>query len=59
MRERFTWKGVAMIVHAWALISGAIALVAWCSHSWLVILAYPLAVGMNGKVFHVNLEMNF
>jgi hypothetical protein len=21
--------------------------------------AYPLAVGMNGKVFHVNLEMNF
>ena len=33
VRERFTWKGVAMIVHAWALISGAIALVAWCSHS--------------------------
>jgi hypothetical protein len=21
--------------------------------------AYPLAVGMNGKVFHINLEMNF
>ena len=24
-----TWKGVAMIAHAWALIMGAIALVAW------------------------------
>ena len=34
VRERFTWKGVAMIVHAWALIIGAIALVAWCSHSY-------------------------
>ena len=30
VRERFTRKGVAMIVHAWALIIAAIALVAWC-----------------------------
>ena len=29
VRERSTWKGAAMIVHAWALILGAIALVAW------------------------------
>ena len=49
VRERFTWKGVAMIVHAWALIVGAIALVAWCSHSWIVVLAYPLAVGIIGS----------
>src|SRR6201996_6025995 len=49
VRERFTWKGVAMIVHAWALIIGAIALVAWCSHSWLVVLAYPLAIGIIGS----------
>src|SRR5262249_51921213 len=49
VRERLTWKGVAMIVHAWALIIGAIALVAWCSHSFLVILVYPLAVGIIGS----------
>jgi fatty acid desaturase len=49
VRERFTWKGVAMIVHAWALIIGAIALVAWCAHSWTVILAYPLAIGIIGS----------
>jgi len=49
VRERFTWKGVAMIVHAWVLIVGAIALVAWCSHSTLVILAYPFAVGIIGS----------
>jgi fatty acid desaturase len=36
-------------VHAWTLIIGAIALVAWCSHSWLVLLAYPLAVGIIGS----------
>src|SRR6201991_91495 len=49
VRERLTWKGVAMIAHAWALIIGAIALVAWCSHSWFVVLAYPLAVGIIGS----------
>ena len=27
VRERSTWKGAALIVHAWALILGAIALV--------------------------------
>ena len=29
VRERSTWKGAALIVHAWVLILGAIALVAW------------------------------
>ena len=29
VRQRVTWKGVALIAHAWALIIGAIALVAW------------------------------
>jgi len=28
-RERSTWKGAALIAHAWALILGTIALVAW------------------------------
>jgi fatty acid desaturase len=49
VRERFTWKGVAMIMHAWALVIGAIALIAWCAHSWMVVLAYPLAVGIIGS----------
>ena len=29
VRQRFTWKGIALIAHAWALIFGSIALVAW------------------------------
>lgn len=45
VRERSTWKGVAMIVHAWALISGAIALVAW----WPNPLTFVLAVGIIGS----------
>jgi hypothetical protein len=27
--QRSTWKGIALIAHAWALIFGSIALVAW------------------------------
>ena len=49
VRERLTWKGVAMIIHAWALILGAVALVVWCSHSPAVVLAYPLAVAIIGS----------
>ncbi len=45
VRERFTWKGVALIVHAWALIIAAIALVAW----WPNPLTYLLAVGIIGS----------
>ena len=29
VRRRSTWKGAALIAHAWALILAAIALVAW------------------------------
>ena len=29
VRQRVTWKGMALIAHAWALILGSIALVAW------------------------------
>jgi fatty acid desaturase len=49
LRERSTWKGVAMIAHAWAMIIGAIALVAWFAHSPIVVLVYPLAVGIIGS----------
>src|SRR4029079_5378713 len=45
VRERSTWKGAAMIVHAWALIIGAIALVAW----WPNPLTFLLAVGIIGS----------
>ena len=45
VRERSTWKGVALIVHAWALIVAAIALVAW----WPNPLTYLLAVGIIGS----------
>ncbi len=45
VRERSTWKGVAMIVHAWALILGSIALVAW----WPNPLIFVLAVGIIGS----------
>src|SRR5258707_12316022 len=45
VRERSTWKGVALIVHAWVLIAGAIALVAW----WPNPLTYLLAVGIIGS----------
>lgn len=45
VRERVTWKGVALIVHAWALIVGSIALVAW----WPNPLTFLLAVGIIGS----------
>src|ERR1700704_3987601 len=45
VRQRSTWKGVALIVHAWVLIAGAIALVAW----WPNPLTYLLAVGIIGS----------
>src|SRR5258708_39017753 len=45
VRERSTWKGVAMIAHAWALILGALALEAW----WPNPLTFILAVGIIGS----------
>jgi fatty acid desaturase len=45
VRQRATWKGVAMIAHAWALIACAIALVAW----WPNPLTYLLAVAIIGS----------
>ena len=45
VRQRVTWKGVAMIAHAWALIIGAIALVAW----WPNPITYVLAVAIIGS----------
>src|SRR3569833_3483087 len=45
VRQRVTWKGVALIVHAWALIIGAIALVAW----WPNPITYVLAVAIIGS----------
>ena len=45
VRQRSTLKGVALIVHAWALILGSIALVAW----WPNPLTYLLAVGIVGS----------
>src|SRR3569832_2963733 len=44
-RQRVTWKGVALIAHAWALIVGAVALVAW----WPNPLTYLLAVAIIGS----------
>ena len=40
-----TWKGIALIAHAWALILGSIALVAW----WPNPLTFLLAVGIIGS----------
>ena len=45
VRERSTWRGIALIVHAWALIFGSIALVAW----WPNPLTFLLAVAMIGS----------
>jgi fatty acid desaturase len=45
VRERVTWKGIALIAHAWALILGSIALVAW----WPNPLIFLLAVGIIGS----------
>src|SRR5262249_4496357 len=45
VRERVTWKGIALIAHAWALILGSIAMVAW----WPNPLTFLLAVGIIGS----------
>lgn len=45
VRQRVTWKGIAMIAHAWTLIIGAIALVAW----WPNLVTYVLAVAIIGS----------
>src|SRR3954454_3513542 len=45
VRRRVTWKGVALIAHAWALIIAAIALVAW----WPNPITYVLAVAIIGS----------
>ena len=45
VRVRHTWKGVALIAHAWALIIGSVALVAW----WPNPITYLLAVGIIGS----------
>src|SRR4051794_4855930 len=45
VRQRVTWKGVALIAHAWALIIGAIALVVW----WPNPLTFILAVAIIGS----------
>ena len=39
LRERSTWRGLWMIAHAWALIFGAIALVAWFPNPLTFVLA--------------------
>src|SRR5579872_2540656 len=45
LRVRHTWKGVALIVHAWVLIIASVAMVAW----WPNPLTYLLAVGIIGS----------
>ena len=45
VRQRATWKGAALIAHAWALIIAAIALVAW----WPNPLTYVFAVAIIGS----------
>jgi fatty acid desaturase len=45
VRRRVTWKSAALIAHAWALILGSIALVAW----WPNPLTFLLAVGIIGS----------
>lgn len=49
VRERTPFMGIAMIVHAWALIAAAIALVDWTPHPALWLLTYPLAVAIIGS----------
>ena len=45
LRRRSSWRGAALIVHAWALILGSIALVAW----WPNPMTYLLAVALIGS----------
>ncbi len=43
LRRRVTWKGLALVAHAWVVILGSVALVAWQP------LAFPLAVMLIGS----------
>ena len=45
VRTKSSWKGIALIAHAWVLIFGAIALVAW----WPNPLTWLLAVAIIGS----------
>lgn len=45
VRTRSSWKGIALIAHAWSLIAGSIALVAW----WPNPLTFLFAVGVIGS----------
>jgi fatty acid desaturase len=40
LRERSLWRGVWMIAHAWGVILGAIALVAWWPNPLTFLLAW-------------------
>jgi fatty acid desaturase len=42
LRERIEWKGIALIAHAWAVILGAIALVAFFPNPFTYLLAVML-----------------
>lgn len=48
-RRRIPFAGVAMILHAWALIAAAIAMVDWTPHWALWLVTYPLAVAVIGS----------
>ena len=39
VRQRVTWKGVALIAHAWALMLGSMALFAWWPNPLTCVLA--------------------
>lgn len=39
VRARSTWRGIAMIVHCWGVIAGAMALVAWAPNPLTILLA--------------------
>ena len=45
VRRRSSWKGIALIVHAWAMVLGAMALVTW----WPNPLTFLLAVAIIGS----------
>ncbi len=42
VRHRSTWKGVALIAHAWALIFAAVALVAWWPNPLICLFAIAI-----------------
>ena len=45
LRRRIEWKGIALVAHAWAVILGSVALVAWLPNP----LTYALAVMLIGS----------